>query len=94
MTKDVLTTIPGVGKAVAADLRMLGIKRPSCLKGKDAEKLYLKLEKLEGRHVDRCVLYVLRCAVYYAGGGREDEMLQWWRWKDTHGGEHICGKVV
>jgi hypothetical protein len=33
-------------------------------------------------YVDRCMLYVFRCAVYYAEGGREPEKLRWWNWKD------------
>ncbi|NMB56563.1 pathogenicity locus, partial [Candidatus Beckwithbacteria bacterium] len=31
---------------------------------------------------DRCLLYVFRCAVYYAKGGRDPEKLKWWNWKD------------
>jgi len=33
--------------------------------------------------VDRCMLYVLRCAVYYASTLDPDpRLLQWWNWKD------------
>jgi hypothetical protein len=33
--------------------------------------------------VDRCLLYVFRCAVYFAEHTRHDpELLKWWNWKD------------
>jgi hypothetical protein len=36
-----------------------------------------------GRHVDRCVLYTFRCAVYFASESKHDpELLKWWNWKD------------
>ena len=36
------------------------------LKDKNPERLYKKLCTLRGMHVDRCMLYVFRCAVYFA----------------------------
>ena len=34
-------------------------------------------------HQDRCLLYVFRCAVYFAERKRHDpELLKWWNWKD------------
>jgi len=27
------------------------------------------------------LLYVFRCAVYFADGGRSPEELKWWNWK-------------
>ncbi len=77
-----LESIPGIGKSLAQDLRDIGIDRPSCLKGKNPEKLYEKLKRLRGVHQDRCVLYTFRCAVYYAEGGKNKEKLKWWNWKD------------
>lgn len=38
----ILEQIPNVGKAVAQDLRNIGITRPDQLKGKDGLKLYHK----------------------------------------------------
>lgn len=33
--------------------------------------------------MDRCMLYVFRCAVYYASSEQHDpELLKWWNWKD------------
>jgi hypothetical protein len=37
-----------------------------------------------GAHVDRCALYVFRCAVYFASEAKPDpELLKWWNWKDA-----------
>jgi hypothetical protein len=78
-----LESIPGIGPSMAADLRSIGIFKVSDLKVRDPEQLYRALEDRAGRHVDRCVLYVFRCAVYYASNDRHDpEKLKWWNWKD------------
>ena len=80
---DQLQKIPGVGKAVSRDLRRLGIREPDDLKGQDPEELYERLCLLQGKRIDRCMLYVLRCAVYYATEEDPDpELLKWWNWKD------------
>ena len=79
-----LRRIPGVGASIATDLYSLGIRSPSDLRSKDPEELYLKLCSIRGMHIDRCVLYVLRCAVYFASYERHDpELLKWWNWKDN-----------
>lgn len=91
---DSVTSIPGVGKSIAEDLRRLGVREVADLQGQSPEDLYMKLEKLEGVHVDRCMLYVMRTAVYYAEGGRVPERLLWWHWKDAHGDRHVCEKVA
>ena len=80
---DDLQTIPGVGKSLAADLHSLGIRRVKDLRGKNPEQMYEQLMINAGRHVDRCVLYVFRCAVYFAENDQPDpEKLKWWNWKD------------
>ncbi len=79
-----LLRIPGVGPSIAKDLNELGIARVSDLRGRNAEFLYRELCKLRGEKQDRCVLYVFRCAVYYASAKTHDqELLKWWNWKDT-----------
>jgi hypothetical protein len=78
-----LQAIPGVGPSVARDLRLLGIHRVADLAGRDPERLYRELEDRVGHHVDRCVLYVFRSSVYFAGeAGPEPELTLWWNWKD------------
>jgi hypothetical protein len=82
-THEELEQIPGVGKSIAADLRRLGITSVRQLKGKDPETLYRKLCRFQASPVDRCMLYVFRCAVYYASTSDPDpELLKWWNWKD------------
>src|SRR5215471_9627983 len=74
--------IPGVGKSIAEDLWNLGLRSVPDLKNQDPEELYMSLCALQGRHVDRCMLYVFRCAVYYASNDVYDaELLKWWNWK-------------
>lgn len=78
-----LQEIPGVGKSIAQDLYDLGIRRVNDLVGKDPELLYRQLCALRACHIDRCALYVFRCAVYYASEAEHDpRLLKWWNWKD------------
>jgi hypothetical protein len=78
-----LQRIPGVGKAVAADLWELGVRSPGDLKGQSPEELYRRLCEQAGAPIDRCMLYVFRCAVYYASHETHDpELLKWWNWKN------------
>ncbi len=78
-----LRTIPGIGKNIARDLWNLGIRSVRDLKGKSPERLYRKLCHQQGMPIDRCMLYVFRCAVYYASHKRhQPRLLLWWNWKN------------
>jgi hypothetical protein len=80
-----LMEIPGVGKSIANDLWHIGIRKVSDLKRKNPETLYEMSNQYAGAVQDRCLLYVFRCAVYYAGTKKEKqdpEKLKWWNWKD------------
>ncbi|MBU1230349.1 MAG: helix-hairpin-helix domain-containing protein [Proteobacteria bacterium] len=78
-----LRRIPGVGKSIAVDFWNLGLRSVDDLRGRDPQALYADMEALAGRHVDRCMLYVFRCAVYFAETPAPDpELLHWWSWKD------------
>jgi hypothetical protein len=80
-----LRRIPGVGPSLARDLFDLGIRRVLALRRRNPEELYRRLCALRGARQDRCVLYVFRCAVYFATHKRHDpERLKWWNWKDGH----------
>ncbi len=81
-----LSRIPGVGPSIAADLYLLGIRDVAELRGRNPEALYAEFCREVGQHVDRCLLYVFRCAVYYASAAAPEpemlKMLKWWNWKD------------
>jgi nucleotidyltransferase/DNA polymerase involved in DNA repair len=80
-----LQRIPGVGPSIAEDLFALGIYRVEDLRGKDADVLYEQLCAQVGQRVDRCMLYVFRCAIYFASHAQHDEeKLKWWNWKDAN----------
>jgi hypothetical protein len=81
-----LRRIPGVGPSIAANLYRIGIRQVADLRGRSPDRLYAALCKAEGGHVDRCALYVFRCAVYFASESKHDrELLKWWNWKDGAG---------
>ena len=75
--------IPGVGERMAQTLVDLGYREVRELKNEDPQLMYQNLVAVRGHPVDRCVLYVFRCAVYYAGTSvPEPDLLKWWNWKD------------
>ena len=77
-----LQIIPGVGKSIAGDLLNIGIRKVSDLKNKNPEKLYEALNRFYGVKQDICLLYVMRCAVYFASNKKHhQEKLKWWYWK-------------
>lgn len=78
-----LERVPGVGKSIARDLEILGYKKIDDLKRQDPEEMYIRLCQLQNAKLDRCLLYVFRCAVYFASHTKHDaELLRWWAWKD------------
>jgi hypothetical protein len=78
-----LQRIPGVGPSLAADLWDLGYSGIDELAGEDPEEMYFQHCMQRGMAVDRCVLYVFRCAVYFAENDMHDpELLKWWNWMD------------
>ena len=83
-SSDPLQSIPGVGPSIAADLRKIGIREVADLRGCDPEHLYERSNRLRGVRQDRCLLYVFRCAAYFAATKRPDpERLKWWNWSDA-----------
>lgn len=78
-----LSTIPGVGAQIERDLIALGYDSVASLAGEDPEQIYERDCIRRSCRVDRCMLYVYRCAVYYADHAEHDpEKLRWWYWKD------------
>lgn len=70
-----LEALPNIGKAMAADLRLLGIEQPQELIGRDPLALFLELEQVTGHRHDPCVLDTLMAVIHFMGGG---EPKPWW----------------
>ena len=70
-----LEDLPNVGKAVAADLRELGIGTPAQLKHKDPYALYDRLNRRTGVRHDPCLLDTFIAAVRFVEGGPAKP---WW----------------
>ena len=78
-----LRKIPGVGVKTEQDLIRLGYKTIASLQDADPEQLYERDCEERGFRIDRCQLYVYRCAVYYASNPNpKPEKCKWWNWKD------------
>jgi len=80
-----LRKIPGVGVSIANDLWNIGIREIADLNGRKPDELYTQSNNFAGYIQDRCLLYVFRCAVYYAEtpeNQRDAKKLKWWNWKD------------
>lgn len=81
----VLQDLPGIGPVIAGALHEVGIRRPADLVGRDPEALYDALCQVRGETLDRCVLYVFRCAVHNAArspASVDPEARKWWNWTD------------
>jgi hypothetical protein len=74
-----LEELPNIGKAMAEDLRLIGIDHPKKLIGKDPFKLHEALCKATGTRQDPCVLDVFMSAVRFMESG---EPRPWWSFTD------------
>ena len=70
-----LEDLPNIGKAMAADLHLIGIHTPEQLKGNDAFKLYETLCRKTGAQHDPCVIDVFLSIVDFMNGA---EPQPWW----------------
>jgi nucleotidyltransferase/DNA polymerase involved in DNA repair len=76
-----LLEIPGVGPRIADYLESVGVHHVADLKDADPEEVYRRLCEKHARTFDRCLLYVFRCAAYYASTPRpQPHLLKWWAW--------------
>lgn len=71
----VLTDLPNIGPSIAEDLRMLGIKAPQDLVGKDPMQLYKRLQVITGTRQDPCVLDVFMSITDFMSGAAAKP---WW----------------
>ena len=74
-TAATLEDLPNVGKAIAADLRALGIRAPSQLKRQDPYALYDRLNRVTGVRHDPCLLDTFIAVVRFVEGGPAKP---WW----------------
>jgi hypothetical protein len=70
-----LDALPNIGKAIAADLHLIGIDHPKKLIGMKPFKMYEDLCARTGKRHDPCVIDVFMSAVHFMEGG---EPLPWW----------------
>jgi hypothetical protein len=70
-----LEDLPNIGRATAADLRLIGIEHPGQLIGRDASAMYEQLCAKTGQSHDPCVIDVFMAVVHFMEGG---DPLPWW----------------
>jgi len=70
-----LEQLPNIGPALAADLRLIGIRSPRELRGRDPFVLYQALCAATGRRQDPCVLDTFMAATDFMRGA---EPAPWW----------------
>ena len=74
---EVLEQLPNIGPSLAADLRLIGIRSPRELRGRDPFVLYLALCAATGRRQDPCVLDTFMAASDFMRGARA---APWWHY--------------
>lgn len=74
-----LEDVPNIGKAIAADLRNIGILQPEQLADRDPLATFVALSGVMGHRHDPCVLYTLIAARHFLQTG---EALPWWRFTE------------
>ncbi len=76
-------SLPGVGPSISKDLWALGMRTIEDVAQGDPEVMFEETRRQAGGTMDRCVLYVYRCAVAVARDPDIDPQLRkWWSWKD------------
>jgi len=70
-----LENLPNVGRAIAADLRRIGIRTPRALAGRDPYRLYEALNRKTGTRHDPCVLDTFIAVVRFVDGA---PARPWW----------------
>ena len=70
-----LTDLPNIGKACAADLRLLGIDKPEQLLGQNPYDLYQTLCNKTGQRHDPCMIDVFISITRFMAG---EDAKPWW----------------
>ena len=74
---ETLEQLPNIGPALAADLRLIGIRHPQELRGMDALTLYRQLCTATGQRQDPCVLDTFMAATDFMRGAPP---APWWHY--------------
>ncbi len=74
-----LESIPNIGPAIAAKLRILGFVSPCELAGQDPYAMYRNLCEKKGKRFDPCLLDVFISAVSFANGAPPKP---WWEFTE------------
>ena len=72
-----LEQLPNIGPSLAADLRLIGIRHPQELCGKDALTLYRQLCAATGQRQDPCVLDTFLAVTDFMAGAPP---APWWHY--------------
>jgi Pathogenicity locus len=72
-----LEQLPNIGPALAEDLRLIGIRHPAQLRGRDPFVLYQSLCAATGRRQDPCVLDTFMAAADFMRGAAPSP---WWHY--------------
>ena len=70
-----LVDVPNIGTSIAGDLKILGIRRPQDLIGKDAYHMYDELNRITRKRHDPCLLDTFIAAVRFMSG---EKAKPWW----------------
>ena len=73
--KDDLLALPNVGPAIREDLKRLGVDSLADLAAQDADELYLRLGRMDGRFHDPCLWDTFAAIIHMAKGGGK---VMWW----------------
>jgi DNA transformation protein len=82
-----LEDLPNIGKAIAADLRSLGVDTPAQLAELDPLTTFECLATIMGTRHDPCVLYTLMAVSHFQKSG---EVQPWWRFTAQPCQRHHC----
>lgn len=72
-----LEDIPNIGRSIAGNLRLIGVKHPRDLPGRDPFEMYDALRRATGLRQDPCVLDVFISAVRFMEG---EPKKPWWKY--------------
>ncbi len=83
-----LSALRNVGKATLADFQLLGVGSTDELATRDADTLYLELQRLTGKRQDPCVHDVFSATIHEASTG---EAKNWWDFTSARKARQAAG---